>query len=140
MIVLDTNVLSEALKQAPQAAVLSWLDRRSPNELFTTAITESEILYGIAILPNGKRKNVLRDSTERIFIKLFQDRILPFDSRAAQAYAELTSKRRALGRPMSQSDAQIAAVALANGASIATRNIADFEGCGITLVNPWIEE
>lgn len=139
MIILDTNVLSESLRDLPSPTVINWLDRHSPTELFTTAITEAEILYGVALLPDGRRKTLLHQGAQRLFLKLLRDRVLPFDSKAAHAYSQIASMRRALGRPMPQLDAQIGAIALANAAAIATRNTADFEGCGIELVNPWRE-
>ena|SRR5579872_2693428 len=138
MTLLDTNVVSEILKPHPSDAVANWLRKYPRSQLFTTAVTESEILYGVAIMPEGKRRSVLAAEVEGIFQDLFGDRILSFDSRAARAYAEISASRRLMGRPMSQADAQIGAIALTHGAAIATRNIADFEKCGIELVNPWI--
>lgn len=137
---LDTNVLSEILKPVFSPLVANWVRSYPRPQLFTTAITQSEILYGIARMPKGKRRSTLAAEVDGIFLDLFPDRILPFDSKAAHAYAEIASARRALGRPMPQPDAQIGAIALANGAAIATRNTADFEGCGIELVNPWLEK
>ena len=139
MIILDTNVLSEPLRVSPSSQVIRWLNDNPPGQLFTTAITEAEILYGISVHPDGKRKSVLQEGTERVFQELLQDRILPFDSKAAHVYAEIASFRRKIGRPMSRADAQICAIASVNRAVIATRNTADFEGCGVELVNPWIE-
>jgi toxin FitB len=139
MTILDTNVLSEPLRVSPSMQVLSWLDNHPTDQLFTTAITEAEILYGISVHSDGKRKRALRKGAEGLFERLLQDRVLPFDSKAAHTYAEIASFRRASGRPMSRPDAQICAIALVNRAAIATRNIADFEGCGVELVNPWNE-
>jgi toxin FitB len=140
MTLLDTNVVSEILKPHPSDAVANWVRRSSRFQLFTTVITEAEILYGVATMPAGKRRSMLAAEVAGIFQDLFEDRILPFDSRAAHAYAQIASSRRSIGRPMSQADAQIGAIALTHGASIATRNITDFERCGIELVNPWIDK
>lgn len=139
MIILDTNVLSEPLRPCPSLRVLKWLDGQPPDQLFTTAITEAEILFGISVLPKGKRQTELRARAETLFGRLLQARVLSFDSKAAHAYAEVASFRRSIGRPMSPADAQVCAIALTSKAAIASRNIADFEGCGVELLNPWIE-
>jgi predicted nucleic acid-binding protein len=106
--------------------------------LFTTAVTEAEIFYGLRIMPPGRRRAALEQMVIAIF-EQFADRILPFDSTAAGAYADILSVRRKLGRPLGQSDAQIAAIARSRGAALATRNIDDFVGCGVVLINPWKE-
>ena len=137
MIVLDTNVVSELMRDHPQPAVLAWLDRQPVSTLFVTAITEAEIRMGIALLPGGRRRPGLTTAAERAFGVLFAGRILPFNSAAAHAYATIMADRRAAGRPISQADCQIAAIARARGVPVATRNVADFTGCGITVVNPW---
>jgi predicted nucleic acid-binding protein len=138
MIVLDTNVVSEMLKPEFSLRVANWVRSRPANELFTTAVNEAEILYGIAIMPQGLKRTRLAAEVSGIFQELFADRVLSFDSRAAQAYADIFSSRRARGRAISQPDAQIAAIALTHNAVIATRNTADFEDCGLRVLNPWL--
>ena len=105
-----------------------------------TSVTEAEIRTGIAILPEGERQRGLAASAERLFSVLFSERILPFDSDAARVYAMLAAERRVAGRPISQSDCQIAAIARCRGASVATRDVDDFEGSGIEVINPWTDE
>ena len=137
MIILDTNVLSEALRPNPAPAVISWLGGHSRASLFITAITEAEILFGLAILEPGRRQIELQAAVGAMFAADFAGRILPFDSDAASAFAEISAERRRAGRPISQFDAQIAAIARSRGATVATRNIKDFESCGIDLIDPW---
>lgn len=137
MFILDTNVVSEFMRDRPHSQVLAWLDDQLTSDLFVTAITEAEIRTGVALLPRGERQRGLAAAAERAFRVLFSERILPFDSDAAQAYAVILSSRRADGRPISQADCQIAAIARSVGASVATRDVDDFEGCGIEIVDPW---
>ena len=137
MFVLDTNVVSELMRDRPHSDVLAWLDDQLTSTLFVTAITEAEIRTGIAILPDGERQRGLTAAAERAFGVLFAERILPFDSDAAQAYAMIAAARRATGHPINQADCQIAATARSVGASVATRDVNDFEGCGIDVINPW---
>ena len=137
MFVLDTNVVSELMRERPQPRVLAWLDGQLTSMLFVTAITEAEVRTGIAILPDGERRRGLAAAADRAFGVLFAERILPFDSDAASAYATIAAERRAAGRPMSHADCQTAAVARSRGASVVTRDVDDFEGCGIDLTNPW---
>ena len=137
MIILDTNVVSEFMRPSPQPEVLAWLDDQPTSTLFVTAITEAEIRTGIAILPGGERQRELTVASERAFGILFAERILPFDSDAAQAFAVIAASRRAAGHPISQADCQIAAIARSSGASVATRDVDDFEGCEIDVINPW---
>ena len=137
MVLLDTNVVSELMRDAPRAAVLSWMDERPTRELFVTAITEAEIRTGIGILPNGARRRRLAGAAERMIGVLFAGRILPFDSDAARAYADIVAASRAAGHPMSQSDCQIAAIARSRGMAVATRNVRDFSESGISLIDPW---
>ena len=139
MIVLDTNVVSELMRDRPQPEVLAWLDRQPVSTLFVTAITEAELRYGVAILPAGHRRERLAAEIESTLREDFAGRILPFDSAAARAYATIMADRRATGRPIGQSDCQIAAIARSRGVPVATRDVADFAGCGITVVNPWGE-
>jgi len=137
VIVLDTNVVSELMRSRPTAAVMAWMVRQPRQDLATTTITQAEILYGIALLPLGRRKSSLGADAQRMFEFDF-DRILAFDTAAAPHYAEIMSRRRRGGKPMAVLDAQIAAIALAAGASVATRDIAGFEGCGVAVINPWM--
>jgi toxin FitB len=137
VIILDTNVLSEALKSEPDGRVMKWLKDQPRPSLFTTTITRGEILYGIRLLPDGRRRRALWDAALAIFNEDFAERVLSFDSDAADAYAEVGVSRRAAGRPISQFDAMIAGMARSRGAIVATRNAKDFEGCSIDVVDPW---
>lgn len=137
MIVLDTNVISEMMRRAPSAAVVAWLDDQPPSSLFLTAVTEAEIRFGLAVLPAGKRRDSSVKAAERIFEEILGGRILPFDSEAAGAYAVIAAARRRLGRPISQFDCQIAAIARSRGASVATRNTSDLEFCDTGIIDPW---
>ncbi|WP_420443714.1 type II toxin-antitoxin system VapC family toxin [Candidatus Poriferisodalis sp.] len=137
MFILDTNVVSEVMRPQPQAEVLAWIDRRLTDDLYVTAVTEAEIRTGIAILPEGTRRRGLTTAAAHAFGVLFAGRVLPFDSDAAQAFAVIAATRRSIGHPISQADCQIAAIARSVSASIATRNVSDFEGCGIDVINPW---
>lgn len=137
MIILDTNVLSELMKPIKSEIVRNWAAKQSLMSLFTTTITQAEILYGIALLPTGKRQNELSKAAELMFSEDFTGRVLPFDRDAAVAFANIASQRRRNGTPISQADAQIAAICYTHGATIATRNFSDFEGCGISIINPW---
>jgi predicted nucleic acid-binding protein len=137
MIVLDTNVLSEALRPVPEPSVLDWLAHQPRASLFTTAITRGEILYGIRLLSDGKRRKGLWDAAIKIFDEDFAGQVFGLDSDAADMYAELAASRRIAGKPISQFDAMIAAMARSRGAILATRNVKDFEDCGIDVVNPW---
>lgn len=137
MIILDTNVLSETLKPLPSELVVRWLDARVPLGLFITAVTAAEVLRGIELMPAGKRRTRLLAQAERVFAEDFADRVLPFDGNAAHLYATIVAARVALGRPIGPFDAMIAAIARCHRAQLATRNVADFEHCGIGLINPW---
>jgi toxin FitB len=139
MIVLDTNVISEVIKPDPSAEVTGWLARERTPNIFTTAITQAELLYGIELMPRGRRRSTLEAAITRILRELLADRILPFDSNAAEVYARIAASRRAIGKPISEPDAQIAAIARSRGAALATRNTRDFERCGIKVVNPWAQ-
>ena len=137
MVVLDTNVVSELMQSASSSKVLAWLDDRPTRELFMTAVTEAEIRTGIAFLPEGGRRRGLAEAAERAFGGLFAGRVLPFDSAAARVYAEIAAARRASGRPLSQTDGQIAAIARSRGMTVATRNVRDFAETGIEVIDPW---
>ena len=137
MVVLDTNVVSELMRGTPHRDVLAWLDRQRTRDLFVTSVTEAEIRAGVAILPHGARRRGLAEAAERTFGHLFAGRVLGFDSPAARAYAEIVEVRRANGRPLALADGQIAGIARSRGMAVATRNLGDFEGAGISLVDPW---
>jgi predicted nucleic acid-binding protein len=137
MIVLDTNVLSEAWRPKPSAKVLGWIRFQPSAGLFTTAITEAELLYGVALLPDSRRRRVLESAVRLIFAEDLAGRVLPFDSAAAREYADIAAARRRAGRRMPEADAQIAAIARSRGAALATRNVQDFADCGLTVVSPW---
>lgn len=137
MILLDTNVVSELMRPKPSRRVARWVSRQPAAELFTTTVTYAEILYGLALLPEGKRRRALAAAAEEMFAEDFGGRVLPFDEPAAREFAEVAASRRRGGRPISHADAQIAAIARSRGASVATRNLADLEGCGVALVDPW---
>jgi predicted nucleic acid-binding protein len=140
MIILDTNVLSEVMKPAPSPRVVRWLGQYPALGLFTTAITQAEILYGLELLPKGKRRTALQATVEAMFEEEFAGRVLAFDSDAAMVFPRIACARRALGRSVTQLDTQIAAIAYAHNGAVATRNTADFDGCGITVLNPWHDE
>jgi predicted nucleic acid-binding protein len=137
VIVLDTNVLSEVMRPVPEPSVMAWLANQPRASLFTTTVTRGEILYGILLLSDGKRRRGLWDAAKNIFDEDFADQVLSFDSDAADMYAEIAASRRAAGKPVSQFDAMIVAMARSRGASLATRNVKDFEHCGTDIVNPW---
>jgi len=136
MIVLDTNVLSEAMKPSPDPAVARRMAREHGLGLFTTAVSEAEIIYGIAILRDGRRKRDLEAASQGI-LALFAGRILPFDSLAAREFAVIVADRRRLGRPIDNFDAQIAAIARAHRMSLATRDTRDFAETGVQIIDPW---
>lgn len=137
MIVLDTNVVSEAIRTQPDPTVAAWLAAPPSSSLFITTITQAELLYGLRLLPDGKRRRGLTDAIHTILRDGFRGRVLPFDGPAAEAYATIAAERRTLGKPISAFDAQIAAIARSRGADVATRNVADFDGCGVDLLDPW---
>ncbi len=137
MIILDTNVLSELLRPSPARQVEAWLSTQDGAQVYFTTIGEAELRHGVAIMPAGKRRAELAKAIEGMLSDDFRDRILSFDRAAARAYAAIAAERRAAGRPISQFDCQICAIARANDAVIATRNTADFEGCGVVLFDPW---
>lgn len=137
MVILDTNVVSELLRPSPEPRVEAWLAAQDGAQVYLTAVSEAELRYGVAILADGRRRSALSEAIEGMLRDDFRARILPFDSSAAEAYAALAADRRASGRPISQFDGQIAAIARAHGAAVATRNTGDFDGCGIELIDPW---
>ncbi len=136
-VLLDTNVLSELLRPRPEASVLAWFAGRAGQDDAISSVTQAEMSLGARLLPAGKRRQQLEQALRLMFEEDFAGRVWPFDAEAAVAYADIVAKRRTLGRPISQFDAQIAAIARARHASIATRNIGDFADCGVTLIDPW---
>lgn len=139
MIVLDTNVISELTRYVPDPGVLSWLDDLPADEVATTAITAAELRYGIARLDPGHRKRELTVAISGLLNEDFYGKVLPFDERAAMRYADVVTARQQLGLPIEVADAQIAAICRDLSATLATRNIPDFEETGIPLINPWEE-
>ena len=137
MFVLDTNVVSELMRPAPDPVVASWVAERATSSQFLTAVTEAELRFGLAVMPTGKRRDGLAAALERMPETGFANRILLFDSGAARAYAEIAAARRRLGRPIAKADCQIAAIARARGMAVATRNIRDFKDSGIEIFDPW---
>jgi hypothetical protein len=137
VIVLDTNVLSELMKPRPAESVMRWMAAQPATSLYTTSITQAEILHGIMLLPSGKRRSAFEAAAETMFKEDFAGRVLPFGSDAAHRYACIAAQRRRAGRPISHFEAQIAAIARSTGASIATRNAPDFDGCGVKVIDPW---
>jgi len=135
---LDTNALSELMRGQPAPAVLDWFAQNAHHAMHTSAITQAEILTGIALLPAGQRRTALATAAEQMFEQDFADLCLAFDVAAAKHYAVLVAARTRQGQPISTEDAQIAAIALAAGLTVATRNTKDFENIdGLALVNPW---
>jgi toxin FitB len=135
--ILDTNVLSELMRPSPAEVVGRWVDAQMVTSLYITSITQAEILHGIMLLPRGRRRDAIADAAARMFDSEFDRRILAFGSEAATAYATISAARRRAGHPIAAFDAQIAAIARANGARLATRNVADFAGCDIDVLDPW---
>ena len=140
MILLDTNVVSELMRTVPAQPVLDWFAKHDAADLFISAVTEAELRTGVAILPEGQRRDRLQVAIDAMIDQDFHGRVLPFDSPAAKTYAEIAALRRAAGRPIAEADCQIAAIARATNAPVATRNVKDFDGCGIHLINPWNDQ
>ena len=137
MIVLDTNVLSEVLRPAPDTGVLDWLAGQPRSSVFTNTITRGELFYGVCLLPDGQRRQQLFEALRAVFDNDFAGQVLSFDRDAADAYARIASSRKNAGRPISQFDAMIAGIVQSRGAGLATRNVRDFVYCGIEVINPW---
>lgn len=137
MFLLDTNVVSELLRPAPEPVVETWVGGRRATDLYFSAIGEAELHYGVAILPAGWRRAALASAIETILREDFVDRILPFDSDAARQYADIAAARRSAGRPFAPADCQIAAIARSRRMAVATRNVRDFEGIEVEVVDPW---
>ncbi len=139
MFVLDANVLSAMMMRHPAPEVAAWVAGQPIDVLFTTSICQAEVLAGIAVMREGRRRRELEAAAQAMFSEDFEHRVLPFDMSAAAAYAVIFAGRRRIGRPAGTVDLMIAAIARSNGASVVTRNVADFEGCGVRVVDPWIE-
>ena len=140
-VLLDTNVLSELMRQRPEPAVLDWFARKKEAVFYTSAVTLAEILLGVALLPDGKRRDAIADAAEQMFAQDFLGRCLPFDDLASHEYAALVAARNRVGLPISTEDAQIAAISLRNGLPLATRNLKDFRQiAGLNLLDPWRSE
>jgi toxin FitB len=137
MILLDTNVVSEMMRPEASPIVLKWFSRQRAQEVYSSSITLAEVYYGIELLPGRKRRHELLAGADRMFSKVLAGRVFAFEEEAGHAFARIAAVRRKAGRPIAEMDAQIAAIAHVHGATLATRNTGDFEGCGIRLVNPW---
>jgi len=137
MLILDTNVASEMMKSQAERRVVEWLNAQDASQVFITSTSKAEIAFGIETLPAGKRRDLFRRALIEMFETRFLERVLPFDEAAADVFGLIAAERRRLGRPISQFDCQIAAIARTRGASVATRNSGDFADCGVELINPW---
>lgn len=136
MIVLDTNVVSEAMKAEPNPVVRAWLDEQVAETLYLSSVTLAELLFGIGVLPSGRRKDALTQTLDGL-LELFADRVLAFDTDAARNYAELAVTARAAGNGFPTPDGYIAAIASAHGFTVATRDVAPFQAAGLNVINPW---
>ena len=137
MILLDTNVVSEPLRQAPAPQVIAWLDAQAMGTLILSAITVAELRAGIALLPPGRRRSGLQDNLEQRVLPLFAGRVLAFDLTCTRPYAELMAQARRSGLAISTADGYIAAIAAAHGLAVATRDTRPFEAAGVGVINPW---
>lgn len=137
MILLDTNVITEPQRRAPDARVVDWLDAQALETLYLSVITVAELRAGIALMPAGRRRDALHENLEKRLLPMFANRVLSFDMACTRVYADLLAKSRAAGLAVETADAFIAAVALANGFTVATRDTAPFKAAGLTVINPW---
>ena len=140
MILLDTNVLSEPLRPAPERRVVAWIDAQALETLYLSAITVAELRAGVALLPAGKRRSALQQGLETRVLPLFAGRVLPFDLACTPAYAALMARVRTAGLALATADGYIAAIAAANGLAVATRDTSPFEAAGVTVINPWRQD
>lgn len=138
MILIDTNVISEMMRQKPHPNVINWMDRQDFLAIYISTINIAEILYGINVLPYGKKRVLLEETFKKMVKDVFEFRVLSFDERAADIYGVIMGQRKALGKPLGILDGQIAAIAKANSLDVATRNTKDFFDCGINVINPFI--
>ena len=136
-VLLDTNVVSELIRKARDPGVAAWVANQPLDELYFSAVSEAELRYGAAILPAGRRRENLMADIEGMLREAFGERVLPFDGAAAREYADIAATRRGAGRRVSPADCQIAAIARSRGMTVATRNVRDFDGIGVDIVNPW---
>ena len=136
-VLLDTNVVSELMRKAPDPNVAVWAAGHRLENLFFSAVGEAELRYGAAILPAGQRRETLVSDIEKMLGEAFENRVLPFDSSAARAYADIAARRSSTGRPVAPADCQIAAIGRSRRMMVATRNVRDFEDAGIEIVDPW---
>jgi predicted nucleic acid-binding protein len=137
MILIDTNVISELWKVKPDPGVLVWIDAQTVETLYLSAITVAELRFGMATMPEGKRRSIYQDRLEREVLPAFTGRVLPFDLSASQAFAVLMASAKAEGKTISKEDGYIAATATAHGLTVATRDIAPFQAAALTVINPW---
>lgn len=137
MIILDTNVISETFRPAPDKGVGEWLRRQPKSRVFVTSVNKAELLAGLALMPDGKRKQALAEVISAFFDERLITPVLAFDEAAALQYARIFAQRRKSGRPIAEMDCQIAAIALTHGHAVATRNVYHFENCGMDVINPW---
>ena len=137
MVLLDTNIMSALMSSQPHLEVVEWLDTQEPECVFLSSVTIAEISYGLESLPNGRRRRQLSDAFDRFLALGFVERNLDFDFRSAKIYGSIMALRNKVGRPMSIADGQIAAIAKANGLALATRNVKDFQDCGLVIINPY---
>ena len=137
MILIDTNVISEPLRAAPEPKVVEWLDMQPLETLYLSVITIAELRFGVARLPTGKRRNTLLERQQTQVIPSFAGRVLTFDLAATQAYADLMSKAQSAGLVIGMADGYIAAIATVNGMTVATRDVAPFQAAGVSVINPW---
>ncbi len=137
MILLDTNVISAVMMKAPSQTVVRWLNAQESMRLYLSSVTLAEIGYGLSVLPAGRRRRDLENRFAKFVAQGFEQRVLSFDAKAALQYGEIMGHRKRLGRPLGILDGQIASIAWARGLAVATRNIRDFEECGLELVNPF---
>ena len=137
MLVVDTNVLSELMRPAPDTVISSWVAERMTSSLYLAAISEAELRFGLAIKPPGRRRDGLTEGLERMLRTGFANRVLPFDSAAASAYAEIAAARQTMGRPMPEADCRIAAIARSRDMAVVTRNVRDFVDATVEVINPW---
>jgi len=140
MILLDTNVISELMREHPEPAVSAWLDEQPEQELWTASVILAELLSGIDMMPAGRGQKALRDAVEGMIAEDFRGRIVDFDLPAARQYGKILATRRNMGRPIREFDAQIAAIASVHRAKLATRDVNDFVACGLNVLNPWLAE
>ena len=137
MIVIDTNVISELWKIAPNPVALAWIDAQAVETLYLTAITVAELRYGLATMPAGERRTIYQERLEHEVLPTFAGRVLPFDLEASQTYADLMAMAKAEGQAIAAADGFIAAIAVANGFAVATRDTGPFEAAGTAVINPW---